>query len=943
VIIMSEHAWVLENLACYVAGGLSAEEHQRLESHVAECASCAQALEELRSVDGQMEDLFAAARPDAALEDRSIQALRELPPRRRKLRFFPYRKLMWAVAAAVLAGCLGAGLTQLESLPFPGADPQQTSDGGNLAPAAPKGMKAVAIRVSTEGIAGSWAALPGSRVDIVSTVRRGSDDDSFSQVLLEDVLVLAADGWNKTSEGGGALPASVVTLALPAEDALKVKFGSQIGPLHLMLRKEGDKSHSTKEKVNIPQIIRGRADKGASLDKDEGFQKLNQEPLNPKLDIPAIERSGDGLARDGSRNGEESKLHRLQLGYFKPGEVFSTAKHDGETKFSTGERLTDRSRDAVRFDVDADKAPERKARALEEVAQKEGRKVLLGAEEQAKKDHPPEPTSRKIIRTGEIDFEVDSFDAAVAVVTRLVSSAQGGFIATVNSEKLPNGKVRGSVVVRLPPEKLDGFVLDLRKDLAKMGELKSQRIGSQDITKQYTDLESRLRAARTMEERLLKIMKEGKGQIKDLLQVEKELSEWRTRIEQVEGELRYYAHQVALSTLTITLTEKEIRQAAVVTDNERVQAGIQVEDVEKAFRAAQDTVSEAKGRVIKSELKQHSAGQFVGLLHFEVEAAEAGVVRDRLRQLGTVVRFDIDRVQQAEGGVLGVKDGKVKRGPTQFVVSLYNVANVAPRDTVLLKVAAKDVPAAYRKIREAVEKAQGRVKKAELDQQEQQAAGARLEFDIRRTAGGALQAALADAGEVLSRKLNRQPPSENVTDVHILFDVELVDAQTIPPREATTLTVEVTDVDAAQAVLAAQVQGSGGRIRGPTIGVEPNGRITSQVTYLVPLTAAPGLLDKIRSSGRVRQQTTAPDEQAPAGKLALAKLGVTWTNSELLVPGNEGLGAQLQRGLAFSLRGLALSASWLLVGVLVVLPWLLLIYVVVLLIRRLWRRRTATN
>src|SRR6185369_2530384 len=104
------------------------------------------------------------------------------------------------------------------------------------------------------------------------------------------------------------------------------------------------------------------------------------------------------------------------------------------------------------------------------------------------------------------------------------------------------------------------------------GELKNQRLGSQDVTKLYTDLESRLRAARAMENRLLGIIKDGKGQIKDLLAAEKELGVWRTQIEELEGELRYYAGQAALATLTINLSEKNIRTAAAITESERVQA-----------------------------------------------------------------------------------------------------------------------------------------------------------------------------------------------------------------------------------------------------------------------------------------------------------------------------------------------------------------------------------
>jgi len=234
---------------------------------------------------------------------------------------------------------------------------------------------------------------------------------------------------------------------------------------------------------------------------------------------------------------------------------------------------------------------------------------------QAAPADPAPATPRKIIiRSGDIEFEIESFDSAVAAITKLVTAIRGGFVATVNSEKLANGKVRGSVVVRMPPESLDTFVLDLRKELGRGGELKGLRIGSQDITKQYTDLESRLKAARTMEERLLNIIKTGKGEIKDLLNAEKELGVWRTKIEEIEGELRYYSNLASLSTLTITLAEKEIRAPYAMLETERVQMGLEVEDVDKAQQQALAAVAAAKGRVTRSELKQMAAGQFQALL-----------------------------------------------------------------------------------------------------------------------------------------------------------------------------------------------------------------------------------------------------------------------------------------------------------------------------------------
>ena len=76
---MSEHAWILENLESYTAGGLEPAERERLEEHIASCTPCAAALEETRALDQTMETLFAGVRPKATLEDRMIGKLRAAP------------------------------------------------------------------------------------------------------------------------------------------------------------------------------------------------------------------------------------------------------------------------------------------------------------------------------------------------------------------------------------------------------------------------------------------------------------------------------------------------------------------------------------------------------------------------------------------------------------------------------------------------------------------------------------------------------------------------------------------------------------------------------------------------------------------------------------------------------------------------------------------------
>src|ERR1700693_4786495 len=86
--------------------------------------------------------------------------------------------------------------------------------------------------------------------------------------------------------------------------------------------------------------------------------------------------------------------------------------------------------------------------------------------------------------------------------------------------------------------------------------------------------------------------------------------------------------------------------------------------------------------------------------------------------------------------------------------------------------------------------------------------------------------------------------------------------------------------------------------------------------------------------GSLRQ----PLQRTLHGPVALV---VTLSNTPLLVPSDQGLWSQVRGGLAFSLRGLSISASWLIVGLLFVLPWLLVLYAALWLARRLWRAESV--
>ncbi|HKS16729.1 MAG TPA: DUF4349 domain-containing protein, partial [Planctomycetota bacterium] len=476
----------------------------------------------------------------------------------------------------------------------------------------------------------------------------------------------------------------------------------------------------------------------------------------------------------------------------------------------------------------------------------------------------PQASQRKIIRQGEIEFEVDSFDSSVDKVVR-IATEERGYISTVNSDRLPNGKVKGTIVLRVPPESLDRLVLKLRA----LGDIKSQRITSEDITKKYYDLESRLKAARTMETRLIEIIKTGKGEIKDILLAEKELGEWREKIEIFEGEIRFYSNMVSLSTLTLTLLEKDIKAPSLVSITETVDTGIESEDVLKADKDLRALIADAKGRITSSDLKKLAADQFSLNIACEVPPENAGALRDRLSQLGRVARLDV-QTQTSDNGTGRPIDGKVKRSDTIFRISVYNTTNVQPRETTFLSLACHDVESVYKAIIARVGEAGGRVVQSNLSRPKADQVDGLVQFDVPVAKGGAMLTGLQGDPEVMSFKVVENPDSANVTKSKKGFHVVLLAMAHVAARETTTLRFAAVNVAETQRKLQALVLEKKGRILDARLNEDSRDNVTATLDVEIPRADRAAFDDALKASGEVIGQNVL--RAADDGRVVDAKI-----------------------------------------------------------------------
>jgi pilus assembly protein CpaB len=132
-----------------------------------------------------------------------------------------------------------------------------TGSGGGLPPTIPDGMRAISVRTNEViGVAGF--VVPGTRVDVVVTVRGDGGRDSMSRVVVSNVQVLTAGtkyDQEKAKEEGEPIPATVVTLLVTPEDAERIALAASEGEIVLTLRNPLDVTPTQTSGVQMAGLL----------------------------------------------------------------------------------------------------------------------------------------------------------------------------------------------------------------------------------------------------------------------------------------------------------------------------------------------------------------------------------------------------------------------------------------------------------------------------------------------------------------------------------------------------------------------------------------------------------------------------------------------------------------------------------------------------------------
>lgn len=159
--------------------------------------------------------------------------------------------------------------------------------------------------------------------------------------------------------------------------------------------------------------------------------------------------------------------------------------------------------------------------------------------------------NKKLIYKANLTMEVEDYGAAQSEVRNLVTLA-GGYIIGF-TENMTDYEKGGTFVLKVPAAGFSPF-LDKLELIKNEGVQRS--IEGQDVSEEYVDLESRLKAKQLMETQYIDFMSKA-TKSSDLVAFANELGAIQESIEQIKGRMRYIDQNVSFSTVELRLYQTD--------------------------------------------------------------------------------------------------------------------------------------------------------------------------------------------------------------------------------------------------------------------------------------------------------------------------------------------------------------------------------------------------
>ncbi len=186
-------------------------------------------------------------------------------------------------------------------------------------------------------------------------------------------------------------------------------------------------------------------------------------------------------------------------------------------------------------------------------AKMEGESGAAGAQLDAADSASAQNLNEKRIYTYNYSVETKAFDTFMADIVDQVKTL-GGYVenSETNGSSLDGANRYANMTLRIPADRTEELLAAVREK----SNVVYDNVSSENVTLRYVDMESHLKALRTEQKTLLRLIKKA-DKVEDVIALQSQLTQVRYEIESYESQLRAMGNLVDYSTVYLDITEVE--------------------------------------------------------------------------------------------------------------------------------------------------------------------------------------------------------------------------------------------------------------------------------------------------------------------------------------------------------------------------------------------------
>ena len=176
-------------------------------------------------------------------------------------------------------------------------------------------------------------------------------------------------------------------------------------------------------------------------------------------------------------------------------------------------------------------------------------------------------TERIVIRNADLTIVVVDPIQSQKNITKLAEGMDGYVVNSYSYKVTTESGLEVpavSITIRVPAENLDEVIEKIKSEVKdQKTDILNEQISGQDVTMEYTDLQSRLRNLEATHDQLMKFLEQAET-TEDAMMVYNQLVSINEQIEVLKGQIKYYDESSKLSAISVNIKAEESVQPLTI-------------------------------------------------------------------------------------------------------------------------------------------------------------------------------------------------------------------------------------------------------------------------------------------------------------------------------------------------------------------------------------------